>query len=75
MDTSNPEYVLGKRIVNYLKNEALVGRIGKQKIQVLPKHYMTKQTIVVINVISYYPYVWKPNYVKILVFFQKGAKS
>ena len=34
MDTSNPESILGKRIVNYLKNEALIGRIGKQKIQV-----------------------------------------
>ena len=40
MDTSNPELFFGKRIVNYLKNEALVGRIGKQKIQVFPKHYM-----------------------------------
>ena len=28
------EKYLGKRIVNYLKNEALVGRINQQKIQV-----------------------------------------
>ena len=37
MDTTSPEFVLGKRIVNYLKNEALIGRIGKQKIQVIAK--------------------------------------
>ena len=29
-----PEQVLGRRIVNYLKNEALIGRIPKQKLQV-----------------------------------------
>ena len=34
MGTNNPERVFGKRIVNYLKNEALIGRIGRQKIQV-----------------------------------------
>ena len=28
------EKVLGRRIVNYIRNEALVGRINKQKIQV-----------------------------------------
>ena len=28
------ERVLGRRVVNYLKNEALVGRINKQKIKV-----------------------------------------
>ena len=28
------EKVLGRRIVNYMRNEALVGRINKQKIQV-----------------------------------------
>jgi hypothetical protein len=28
------ERVLGKRILNYLKNEALVGRISQKKLQV-----------------------------------------
>jgi hypothetical protein len=28
------ERVLGKRIINYLKNEALVGRISQKKLQV-----------------------------------------
>ena len=28
------EKVLGRRVVNYLKNEALVGRINNQKLQV-----------------------------------------
>lgn len=28
------ERVLGRRVVNYLKNEALVGRINSQKIKV-----------------------------------------
>ena len=29
------EKVLGRRIVNYMKNEAMVGRINKLKIQVI----------------------------------------
>ena len=32
--TSVSEHLLGKRIVNYLKNEALVGRINSKKLQV-----------------------------------------
>ena len=32
--TSLAEKVLGRRTVNYLKNEALVGRISKHKLQV-----------------------------------------
>ena len=31
--TSLAEKVLGRRTVNYLKNEALVGRISKHKLQ------------------------------------------
>ena len=34
MSSSLSEKVLGRRIVNYMRNEALVGRISKQKIQV-----------------------------------------
>ena len=34
MESKSPESVLGKRIFNYLKNEALIGRISKQKLQV-----------------------------------------
>ena len=41
MGSINPENILGKRIVNYLKNEALIGRIGKQKIQVYFKAIQT----------------------------------
>ena len=33
-NTSLAEKVLGRRTVNYLKNEALVGRISKHKLQV-----------------------------------------
>ena len=33
-DISVSEHLLGKRIVNYLKNEALVGRINSKKLKV-----------------------------------------
>jgi hypothetical protein len=35
MNSSLTEKVLGRRIVNYIRNEALLGRITKQKIQVV----------------------------------------
>ena len=38
-----PEQVLGRRIVNYLKNEALIGRIPKQKLQVGEKRNLIQQ--------------------------------
>ena len=34
MESKQPEQVLGRRIVNYLKNEATIGRITKQRLQV-----------------------------------------
>ena len=34
MGSKQPEQVLGRRIVNYLKNEATIGRITKQRLQV-----------------------------------------
>ena len=38
-----PEQVLGRRIVNYLKNEALIGRIPRQKLQVGDKYDVIQQ--------------------------------
>ena len=39
------EKYLGKRIVNYLKNEALVGRINQQKIQVIKTFFIVKKEL------------------------------
>ena len=43
-----PEQVLGRRIVNYLKNEALIGRIPRQKLQVGENYNMIQQHYVIL---------------------------
>ena len=43
------EKVLGRRIVNYLKNEALVGRVNIQKIKVSLHFYICWMTFVVFD--------------------------